>query len=90
VKVLEQPYYVKYLDELWALPAVPGLSKKSLVIGRVGDNGEQMGSAYAMSNYQDFRNREFDELYEWASTPRTQDQTKLGQQETNEKNKQYG
>jgi hypothetical protein len=91
MKILQQPYDVKYLDELYSMPDAPGTQgTKQLVIQRIGDNGEKVGPAYAMPKYEDFRNRPFDELWEYAITPRTQDQTKIGHEETRDKNKQYG
>ena len=50
--------------------------------------------AYSVQKYKDFRNRDFDELYEYASTPKSSSETKMGRkQEENEskkKHKQYG
>ncbi len=82
----DKPFTAKAFDELYAMRG----PMCSLIIMRVDQNGEKMGNPYAMPKYEDFRIRPFDELFEWASTPRTQDQTKLGQQEASEKNKQYG
>jgi hypothetical protein len=90
MRILEQPFDIKYLDELWNMPNAQGASAKGLAIQRIGDNGERVGPAYGFAKYEDFRNRSFDELWEYAITPRTQDQTKIGQEETRDKNKQYG
>lgn len=86
VKVFEKAFNAKALDELYSLRS----PTCSLTIMNVDQRGEKVGSPYSIPKFEDFRNRPFDELFEWASTPRTQDQTKLGQQEANEKNKQYG
>ena len=53
---------------------------------------EKAGLIYnkSVGKYEDFRNRAFDDLYRWASIPRHPDQTKIGNEETNNKNKQYG
>jgi hypothetical protein len=64
----DKPFTAKAFDELYAMRG----PMCSLIIMRVDQNGEKMGNPYAMPKYEDFRNRPFDELFEWASTPRTQ------------------
>jgi hypothetical protein len=93
-KVYEKPFTPENLDEIYSLPATQELNggKKSLIIMKVDENGQPLSGVpkYEIAKYEDFRNRPFDELFEWASTPRQPSQTKMGREEESEKNKQYG
>lgn len=52
-------------------------------------SGSTIGSPYAVSRYRDFRNREFDEIYDYSSTPKTRESTSMGKERVTEKHKQY-
>jgi len=86
VKVFDKAFSAKALDELNTLRS----PASQLIILKVDEQGEKIGNPYVVGKYEDFRSRPFEELYEYASTPRQPDQTKLGNEETNNKNKQYG
>lgn len=86
VKTYDKAFGPQALDELYTLRS----SSCQLIILKVDEAGRKLGNPYIIKKYEDFRNRAFDDLYAWALTPRTQDQTKLGKEETNERNKQYG
>jgi hypothetical protein len=86
VKIYEKAFTPKALDDLYSLRS----PSCSLVILKVDESGRKIGNPFIIGKYEDFRNRAFDDLYGWASIPRHPDQTKIGNEETNNKNKQYG
>jgi hypothetical protein len=94
VQVDDKPFTPENLDELFAL--VPGEDEKakeaavSLVIAKYDQTGNRVDNPYGITRYKDFRNRPFEELYDYASTPRTSDQTKMGKEEQSKKTKPYG
>jgi hypothetical protein len=94
VRVHDKPFTPENLDELFAL--VPGENEKakeaavSLVIAKYDQTGNRVDNPYGITGYNDFRNRPFEELYDYASTPRTSDQTKMGKEEQNKKTNPYG
>jgi hypothetical protein len=40
-----------------------------MIIARFDQSGGMLGAPYSVQKYKDFRNRDFDDLYEYASTP---------------------
>lgn len=86
VKIYEKAFTPKVLDYLYALRS----SSCQLIILKVNESGQKTGNPYIIERYSDFSDRAFDDLYGWASTPRHPEQTKIGKEETNERNKQYG
>jgi hypothetical protein len=98
VKVFDKPFTPENVDELFAL--VPGEDEKakeaavSLSIVKYDQSGNVAGAIYHISKYRDFRNRDFEELYDYASTPKTRELTMMGREEEDNENKkkhkQYG
>jgi len=67
VKEYDKPFTVKNLEEIYALaPGNGKMAKKdvSLAIIRVDAGGESSGSPYSVLKYDDFKGRDFDDLYE--------------------------
>jgi hypothetical protein len=93
VKVDDLPFTPENLDELFAL--VPGEDERSkegavsMTIVRKDHSGSTLSSPYSVSRYRDFRNREFDEIYDYSSTPKTRESTSMGKERVTEKHKQY-
>ena len=50
----------------------------NLTIMRVSATGEGRGAPYAIEKLDDFKNRPFDELYDWARVSKNKSDTKLG------------
>jgi hypothetical protein len=82
VQVDDKPFTPENLDELFVM--VPGADEAakeaaaSLVIAKYDQTGSRVGHPYQMPKYKDFRNRSFEDLYDYASTPRTSEQAKWG------------
>jgi hypothetical protein len=94
VQVDDKPFTPENLDELFVI--IPGADEAakeataSLVIAKYDQTGSRVGHPYQMPKYKDFRNRSFEDLYDYASTPRTSEQAKMGKDEQNKKTKPYG
>jgi hypothetical protein len=50
----------------------------NLTIMRVSADGDGRGAPYAIENLDDFKNRPFDELYDWVRASKNKSDTKLG------------
>ena len=50
----------------------------NLIIMRVSANGDGRDAPYAIESLDDFKNRPFDELYDWANASKNKSDTKLG------------
>jgi hypothetical protein len=93
VKEHDKPFTPKNLEELYALVPGVGTSKNkvvSMVVVKVDSSGERNGNPYGIPKYEDFRNREFDELYDYAATPRRPEDTAMGKEQLEMKVKPYG
>jgi hypothetical protein len=75
-------YLVTFTEEnfqkiLTIRPAID-MHSVNLTIMRINANGSGRGAPYAIENLDDFKNRPFDELYDWASASKNKSDTKLG------------
>jgi hypothetical protein len=75
-------YLVPFTEEnfqkiLTIRPAID-LHSVNLTIMRLGPKGDGHGAPYRIDTLDDFKNRPFDELYDWSSAPKSKTDTKLG------------
>jgi hypothetical protein len=93
VKVFDKPFTPENVDELFALvPCEDEKAKEatiSLSIARYDQSGNTEGGVYTIAKYRDFRDSDFEELYDYTSTPKTRESTKMGREEE-EKRKRRG
>jgi hypothetical protein len=57
---------------------------------KVDANSDKVGHPCGVVKYDDFRNREFGELYEWLSAPRSPGDTNMDKEEHDKKPNPYG
>ena len=61
----------------------------SLSIVKYDQSGNVVGTIHQISKYRDFRNRDFEELYDYASTSKTRESTKMGREEDIDNRKKH-
>ena len=72
------PFTEENLQKILSIRPAKDMHSVNLTIMRVSVTGEGRGAPYAIENLDDFKNRPFDELYDWASASKNKSDTKLG------------
>jgi hypothetical protein len=58
------------LESLYKMRPAKEASSVTLIIRKLGYDGNPIGHPYHIEKYEDFANRPFDELYDFISTPK--------------------
>ena len=69
-KQVDLPFSQQNLKALYKMRPAEEPASVSLIIQKLGYDGNPLGHPYQIEKYEDFESRPFDELYDYMSTPK--------------------